>query len=239
MEDANKTDQPRMLIPRYMYGTKKAVLGRCKTVMRHLFKHGSLPPTFNDDLIDAHSVEGQILMEMEMYQAVREHFHLYCLAEAFEDCIPKDLLKPHLYDPFARVVANEGLKSPWSTLALLCQGVMNWLDDVRRQPLLEALLRHWPTIRSVEDRMTYEGGIWRNGKGEDENGYSLSGIAPWLKLVQGLKFWYQIAQAGISWERISYWQSIEIELNNVEEILAEAIRLNQLKIDTHGPGQIS
>jgi hypothetical protein len=239
MQEAMSADQPVLLIPRYMYGTKKAVIGRCRTIMRHLFKHGSLPPTFNADLIDVHSVEGQVLMEMEMYQAVREHFHLYCVAEAFEDCIPPDADAPEQYDPYALLVTGAALQNPWSTLCTLCQGVMNWRDDARRQPLLVALLQHWPAIQSAEDKMTYEGGIWRNGKGEDENGYSLSARDYWLKLVQGLKFWYEIAQAGIVWERIRYWQSIENDLDNVEEILVEAICLNQLKIDTQGSGQYS
>lgn len=236
MEDASLSGQPVMLIPRYMYGTKKAVIGRCRTIMRHLFKHGSLPPTFNADLIDVHSVEGQVLMEMEMYQAVREHFHLYCLAEAFEDAIPRDLDEPALYIPFRLVVAAEAVKYPWSTLGLLCQGVMNTnRTPAERQPLLEALLRHWPSIHSAEDKMTYWGGIWRNGKGEDENGYSLSATAYWLKVTQGHKFWGPIYHAGISWERITHWKSIETPLDNVEEIIAEAIHLNQLKIDTHSP----
>lgn len=238
MKDAIPHGQPAMLIPRYMYGTKKAVIGRCRTIMRHLFKHGTLPPTFNADLIDAHSVEGQILMEMEMYQAVREHFHLYCLAEAFEGCIPEELHRPHLYGPYREPVAIEARKYPWSTLALLCQGAMNWHDDAQRQSLLEALLRHWPAIRSVEDKMIYYGGIWRNGKGEDENGYSLSATAYWLRVTQGIPFWGLIAQAGIDWMQIRQWQSMENELDNVEGILEDAIRLNQLKIDNLGSGQI-
>jgi hypothetical protein len=221
-----------------MYGTKKAVIGRCRTIMRHLFKHGTLPPTFNADLIDAHSVEGQILMEMEMYQAVREHFHLYCLAEAFEGCIPPDKEEPEQYDPYSLVAINAAMEYPWSTLCLLCQGVMNWRDDARRQSLLEALLRHWPAIQSVEDKMIYYGGIWRNGKCEDENGYSLSATAYWLRVTQGIPFWGQIAQAGIDWTQIRHWRSMENELNNVEDILKDAIRLNRLKTENQDQDQI-
>jgi hypothetical protein len=237
MKEIGRIEQPVMLIPRYMYGTKKAVIGRCRTIMRHLFKHGSLPPTFNADLIDVHSVEGQVLMEMEMYQAVREHFHLYCLAEAFSDSIPEEYKYP-LYDPFREIVAESASQFPWSTLSLLCQGVMNSnKTPSERQLLLKALLRHWPAIQSAEDKMIYEGGILRNGKGEDENGYSLSATAYWLRVTQGRFFWGQIAKAGIDWTQIMHWRSMEHELDNVEEILKEAIRLNQLKIDTQGPGQ--
>jgi hypothetical protein len=236
MQEAMSTDQPVLLIPCYLYGTKKAVIGRCRTIMRHLFKHGSLPPTFNADLIDVHSVEGQVLMEMEMYQAVREHFHLYCLAEAFEDAIPRDLDEPALYIPFRLVIASEAVKYPWSTLGLLCQGVMNTnRTPTELQPLLEALLRHWPSIGSAEDKMQYHGGILRNGKVKDENGYSLSATAYWLRVTQGLSFWGPIYHAGISWDQVAAWRSIENPLDNVEEIIAEAIRLNQLKIDTHRP----
>jgi hypothetical protein len=239
MEDANKTDQPRMLIPRYMYGTKKAVLGRCKTVMRHLFKRGTLPPSFNDDLIDAHSVEGQILMEMELYQAVREHFHLYCLAEAFGEVKYPHHDSLELYTPFKLIVASEAVNHPWSTLALLCQGAMNWRNDAQRQPILEALLRHWPAIRSVEDKMQYEGIIHQDGKAEDENGYIMFETAYWLRVTQGCWFWGELAIAGISQEEVNTWRSMEHSLDNLEDLIAEAIRLNQLKIDTHGPGQIS
>lgn len=240
MEDANKTDQPRMLIPRYMYGTKKAVLGRCKTVMRHLFKHGTLPTTFNDDLIDAHSVEGQILMEMELYQGVREHFHLYCLAEAFEASMPDHLRGPVNYNPFRYHIAEVALQYPWATLAFLCQGVMNGVKTPdQRKPLLEALLRHWPIIRTVEDKMQYEGGVLRNGKLDDPNGYFMYETAYWLRVTQGGRFWWELKEAGISEEEVNEWRSLEHSLDNLEDLIAEAIRLNQLKIDTQGPAQIS
>lgn len=227
-----------MLIPRYMYGTKKAVIGRCRTIMRHLFKHGTLPPTFNVDLIDAHSVEGQILMEMEMYQAVREHFHLYCLAEAFSDSKPAEYAKYPLYYPFREIVFETALQFPWSTLALLCQGVMNSnRTDLQRQQLLESLLRHWPAIRSVEDKMQYRGQVLRNDQPDPNTNSTWPETHYWLRVVQGFWFWGQLQMAGIPEEEIRTWRSMEHSLDNIEDLIREAIRLNRFKIDNQGQGQ--
>jgi hypothetical protein len=240
MEDKSPHSLPVMLIPRYLYGTKKAVIGRCRTIMRHLFKHGELPRSFNADLIDAHSVEGQILMEMEMYQAVREHFHLYCLAEAFGEAKRPHWDEPEIYDPYRRHIAEVAFQFPWATLAFLCQGVMNGIKTPeQRKPLLEALLRHWPAIRSAEDKMIYEGLIFRNGVFVDDRGYNLSATAYWLRVTQGGYFWWELKKAGISEDVTKAWRSMEHSLDNIEDLIAEAIRLNQLKIDTNGPGQFS
>lgn len=233
MMDATQNNQPIMLIPRFMYGTKKAVLGRCKTIMRHLFKHGTLPPSFNADLIEAHSVEGNVLMEMETNQSAREHFHLYCLAQAFEDVGLPWWEAETLYHDCSLIIHAEGGNHPWSTLCLLCQGSMNWRDDSRqRQHLLEALLRHWPSISSIQDKMQYEGTAMRNLSHEDADGYALRATAYWLKVGQGAGFWYELRQAGITDEEIDAYRTLENETDNIEALLTEAIRRNRLKLDS-------
>ena len=81
MSESTHQDPP-LLIPRRLYGTKKAVLAYCRKVMRHAAHHGHLPPDINDDLIDARSVPGRVYLIQEYFITVQEHFHMYCMGLA-------------------------------------------------------------------------------------------------------------------------------------------------------------
>ena len=87
--------------------------------------------------------------------------------------------------------------------------------------------------------MIYEGLILRNGVFVDDRGYNLSATAYWLRVTQGGCFWWELKKAGVSEEETKAWRSLEHSLDNIEDLIIEAIRLNQLKIDTQGFGQPS
>ena len=172
-----------MLIPSFLHGITRNVKAETRRRVRRLGKGASWSEAFEDDLVDAASLSGLLVLHGPApVLGGKPHVHVYLpLLEAFNAIERKGGLDPAL-EP---VIYDAALQSAWGTLCALGPANLVWvIPPVRHRPLVEATLRYW-------DELDAQGPRYSNG---GQTGKRLRECSPTVM--------YALAQLGVPKERL-------------------------------------